>query len=338
MNENTISENQQIYDSGYLEQKNQEACQIDSANKRYFQRLHYVNLQVHSPDEYYHFLKDWREMEPFKEPRKIYANQNAGISFGLRVKALFSGDAKSELETKKKQAEIIHEADTKTALDSYNKRAKRFYENRKQQHDGVNRLHEMMQQGDVKQIVAYFTFVLQQDNYTVDFESRCHIEVADVWYDLENKKLCLAYRIPNKEEILTFSSFVYDTESDSIQTKPIEEKYQLVQRMHIMHSVLLRALIIVYESDKYAFLEDVEITGFLEYFDSLFGTVRRKDVVNFHMNRNEYIQTDFKNVNVEALFSSRLKAKESTGLYNKNAEEISNIYTVKEKTTSNIKR
>ena len=102
------------------------------------------------------------------------------------------------METKKKQAEIIYEADTKTALDSYNKRAKRFYENRKQQHDGVNRLHEMMQQGDVKQIVAYFTFVLQQDNYIVDSESRYHIEVADVWYDLENKKLCLAYRIPNK--------------------------------------------------------------------------------------------------------------------------------------------
>ena len=337
MNENILSKNQRIYDSGYLEQKNQEAHQIDSANKRYFQRLHYINLQAHSSDEYYDSLKDWREMDSFKEPKKKYADQDAGISFGLRVKALFSRDSKSELETKKKQAEAIHEADTKTALDAYNKRAKHFYENRREQHDGVNRLHEMMQQGDVEQIAAYFTFALQRDDYTVDFVSPYHVEVTDVRYDSENKKLCLAYRIPNKEEILTFSSFVYDAETDSIQPKPIEEKYQLVQRMHIMHRVLLRPLIMAYKSDKYGFLDDVAITGFLGYFAPSFGTMQRKDVVNFHMSRNDYTQTDFERVNVETLFSARLKAKESTGIYKKNAEEICDIYTVKEKNTSNTK-
>ena len=145
MNESMIPENQQVFDSGYLEQKNQEARQIDSENKRYSNRLHYIDLQAHTSDEYYDSLKDWREMESFKAPKKKYANQDAEISFWLRVKAFFNGDAKSELETKKKQAEAINEADTKTALDFYNKRAKRFYENRKQQHDGVNRLHEMMQ-------------------------------------------------------------------------------------------------------------------------------------------------------------------------------------------------
>ena len=55
------------------------------------------------------------------------------------------------------------------------------------------------------------------------------------------------------------------------------------------------------------------------------------------MSRNEYIQTDFERVNVEALFSARLKAKESAGLYMKNAEELSDIYTAKEKTTSTTK-
>lgn len=337
MSKNTLSENQQIYDSGYLEQKNQEACQITSQNKCYSSRLHYIHLQAHSANEYYASLKDWREMEPFKEPKKKYANRDVGISLGLRLKALFIENAKSELETKKKQAEAIHEADTKAALDYYNKRAKHFYEKRRRQHDDVNRLHEMMQQGDVEQIAAYFTFALQQDDYTVNFANQYHVDVADVRYDPKNKKLYLAYRIPNKEEILTFSSFVYDAESDSIQSKPTEAKYQLVQRMHTMHRVLLRALIMVYESDKYGFLDDVAITGFLGYFDPSFGTLRRKDVVNFHMSRNEYIQTDFERVNVETLFSTRLKAKESTGLYVKNAEEMSDIYTVKGKNTSNLK-
>lgn len=337
MNENMVPENQQIYDSGYLEQKNQEACQIDSANKRYSHRLHYINLQAHTSDEYYDSLKDWREMEPFKEPKKKYSNQDAGISFWLRVKAFFNGDAKSELETKKKQAEAIHEADTKTALDSYNRRAKRFYENRKQQHDGVNRLHEMMQQGDVDQIAAYFAFALQQDDYSTDFVNQFQIDVVDARYDPKKKQLCYAYRIPNKEEILTFSTFVYDAESDSIQPKPIDAKNQLVQRTHIMHRILLRSLIMVYESDEYGFLDDVEITGFLGYHDPSYGTIRRKDVVKFHMSRTEYTQTDFEKVDVESLFSARLKPMESTGLYTKKAEEISDIYTVKEKNTSNTK-
>ncbi len=91
MNDNTISENQQIYDSGYLEQKNQEACQIDSANKRYFQRLHYVNLQAHSPDEYYNFLKDWREMQSLswkkrKSRQRLYMRQIQKLHWTLTIK------------------------------------------------------------------------------------------------------------------------------------------------------------------------------------------------------------------------------------------------------------
>lgn len=98
-----------------------------------------------------------------------------------------------------------------------------------------------------------------------------------------------------------------------------------------MHRVLLRALIMVYKSDKYDFLDDVEITGFFNYYDLSYGTMRRKDVVNFHMSRTEYMQIDFEKVDVETLFSTRLKPKESTGLYTKKAEEISDIYTAKEK-------
>ena len=221
MNENRFPENQQIYDPGYLEQRKQEACQVDSANKTYSQKLHYINLQPHTPDEYYSTLKDWREMASFKEPKKKYANQEVGISFWLKIKAFFNEQIKAELEAKKKQADAIHKADTKAALENYNKESARFYEKRKQQHDGINRLHEMMQRGNVEQIAAFFTFALQQDNYSTDFVNQFHVDVADVRYDQENKRLSFAYRIPSKEEILTFSSFEYDADSDSIQPKPI---------------------------------------------------------------------------------------------------------------------
>ena len=92
-----------------------------------------------------------------------------------------------------------------------------------------------------------------------------------------------------------------------------------------------------YESDAYGFLNDVEITGFLGYHDPSYGTLRRKDVVNFHMNREEFVQTDFEKVNVELLYSARLKAKVSSGRYSKKAEEIVDIYTAKGKVNSNTK-
>ena len=131
-------------------------------------------------------------MEAFKEQKKKYTNQNAGISFTLRVKSFFNNVAKTELEIKKKQADVLYEADKKIALEYYNKRAARFYEKRKQQHDDINKLHEMMQYGNVEQVIAYFTFVLQQDNYSTDVDNQFHVDIADMRYEPKSKKLCFA--------------------------------------------------------------------------------------------------------------------------------------------------
>lgn len=337
MGENTAYENHRAINPNYFEQKEQEAVQVDSDNKNYSRRLHFINLQPCTPEEYYNSLKDWSEMEPFKEPKKKYINKDAGISFGLRIKAFFSVAAKAELDEKKKQADAIYEADVKSALDFYNKRAKHFYEVRQKQHEEMDELHRKMKSGDIEQIEAYYSFVLRQDTFSTDFLDPFQIDVADVQYDEANKKLHFAYRIPNSEEILTFSSFYFNQDQDVILPKPIEAKYQLVQKKHIMHRVLLRALIMTYASDAYGFLNDVEITGFLEYHEPSYGTLRRKDVVNFHMNREEFVQTDFEKVDVELLFSARLKPKESSGLYSKKAEEIADIYTAKGKANSNTK-
>ena len=82
MNESMIPENQQIYDSGYLEQKNQEACQIDSANKRYSHRLHYINLQTHMLDEYYDSLKIGARWSLLKSLRKNMPIRMQEFHFG----------------------------------------------------------------------------------------------------------------------------------------------------------------------------------------------------------------------------------------------------------------
>lgn len=228
MGENTAYENHRAINPNYFEQKEQEAVQVDSDNKNYSRRLHFINLQPCTPEEYYNSLKDWSEMEPFKEPKKKYINKDAGISFGLRIKAFFSVAAKAELDEKKKQADAIYEADVKSALDFYNKRAKHFYEVRQKQHEEMDELHRKMKSGDIEQIEAYYSFVLRQDTFSTDYLDPFQIDVADVQYDEANKKLHFAYRIPNSEEILTFSSFYFNQDQDAILPKPIEAKYQLV--------------------------------------------------------------------------------------------------------------
>lgn len=124
MSNNRIPENHESSNLYYLEQKKREAVQINFDNKKYFQNLHIVELQPYTPDKYYDTQKDWSEMEAFKEQKKKYTNQNAGISFTLRVKSFFNNVAKTELEIKKKQADVMYEADKKIALEYYNKKSR----------------------------------------------------------------------------------------------------------------------------------------------------------------------------------------------------------------------
>ena len=108
MGKNTAYGNHRAINPNYFEQKEQEAGQVDSGNKNYSRRLHFINLQPCTAEDYYNSLKDWSEIEPFKKPKKKYVNKEAGIFWGLRIKAFFSVAVKVELDEKKKQADAIY--------------------------------------------------------------------------------------------------------------------------------------------------------------------------------------------------------------------------------------
>lgn len=334
MSININSDKPHTGNSHYLEHNERDAHQTDIDNKYYFRMLHCIHLLPHTPEEYYNSLKNQRDMEPFKEPPRKHFNHAAGISFPLILKAFFSETSKRELTKRKKLADALHQADTKDAFESYIKRKEQFYKSRQKDHQEVDALHERMKNGDVEQIEAYYTFVLQQDSFSTDFQNPFQINIGSMQYDRMNKSLSFFYRIPNTEEILTFSAFVYDQDHDVIVPKPAPQKCELLQRTHIMHRILLRALRMVYESDSYEFLDDVKITGFVEYFDSSYGKKRRKDVISFHMNREEFYDTNFEKVNVEKLFSARIRPKQSSNLYSRKEEDIFDIHSSKRNTIS----
>ena len=81
----------------------------------------------------------------------------------------------------------------------------------------------------------------------------------------------------------------------------------------------------LYLSDSYGNLEDVNITGFFEYFDSSYGKFHKKNVINFHMTREEFEKTDFSQVRVSSLFDSRLKPKKSKGIYSLETTDVKEL-------------
>ena len=78
-------------EDAYYEQK----CKVchTVADDRYLDELHYINLNPLTPDQYYDTLFTFKEMKPFKAPKKTLANRDDGISLGLRIKSLFNSEA-----------------------------------------------------------------------------------------------------------------------------------------------------------------------------------------------------------------------------------------------------
>lgn len=81
----------------------------------------------------------------------------------------------------------------------------------------------------------------------------------------------------------------------------------------------------IYYSDQYELIKDLEITGYLSYYDNSYGTNRCKDVVRFTISKQDFDSTDFERVNIKSLFENRLKPKMSAGLYKKPSIELKSI-------------
>lgn len=309
----------------YSLQRKEEAAEIDREYKQYRLKLHCIDLNPVTPEEYYDSLKDRREMEKFREPPKMQANKEAGISFPLKVKSIFDDGAKKELNKKKQASLSIHEKNVEEARKDYNVRAEAFYKSQAEQHSRIDAFHEMMRAGDTGELLEYIRYVLFQDRFTIDFQQDYEIQITDLDFDAEKKELSYAYRVPETDEILTFQDFRYDEENDAILPTPIDKKHQLIQRTSVIRQMLLRSMLMIYESDLYRLINNVKCTGYIYYFDEAYGTDRRKDVISFHISRDDYSNTDFTRVNIDAFFKTRIKPKMARGLYDKPSEDIKGI-------------
>ena len=322
--------NENISDSDYQDSEFIERAKVESKNltfqyQDWIRNLHNVDLFPYNVNEYYQSLKDRTAMPAYKELKRYSSNKQAGLTFWLRFKSFFFSEVKKELADRKKLADRIYEKERQVAINRYKDEEKKFYNRQKLQHEKIDERRQSFINGEVNEVQGYFKKVLYSDIYSTNFEDKYCIHVKDLEFDSESATLSLRYKIPTADEMLLCNRFEVNPEHNDIVPSFLDKKDAERMREDITQKVLARTFQLLYVSDSYSHLNNIIITGFFEYFDDSFGTIRRKDVIQLNMTREDFKQTDFCQVKISSLFTSRLKPKKSGGIYSKDATDIKEL-------------
>lgn len=317
--------NSDYQDKAYVEEVKSKTRNRTFEYRDYLRHLHTSGLISCSVEGYYDSLKDRQSFPHYKEPKKAIFNKKAGITLRLKLKSFIFSKAKKELANRKQIADQMYEKENQAKIVRYEKDKDIFYGQLTQQHEEIDERRQSFINGDVNEVQDYFKYVLHSDIYSTNFRDDYPIQVDDLKYDADSSTLSLKYKIPTEEEMLLCNRFEFNPEFNEIVPSPIDKKERELLREGITQKVLTRVLQMLYLSDSYGNLEDVNITGFFEYFDSSYGKFHKKNVINFHMTREEFEKTDFSQVRVSSLFDSRLKPKKSKGIYSLETTDVKEL-------------
>jgi len=295
--------------------------------RKYCDNLCLDNLCVLSVDDYYESLKD---RSKFKEPRdtsKRDAKRDAQITFKSRFRCFFLKD-ETECKKREKEKQLQSEYKQRHQEDVNRKRAE-FEENQRQNHKLMDEMKSKYIKGDKEQIINFFNKVLQSDCFTIGMGNGYYYDAdSEVsQYDETTKTLSYEYRIPNARDICVIDEYIYDEKRNAVIPKEFDTVHAQKVRMNFLETLLLRSVARVIDSDTYNHVEFINLTGFLEYFDSAYGNYRKVNVVQLIISRDLWSQINLEYANKSELFERVLKEnfKTSAGLYEKEPFDLAEI-------------
>lgn len=313
------------YDEIVSKQNEQLRMQIN-----YYRRLHIDDLRVLDVDEYYESLKDWRKFKAPRDTSKRDAEKDSRVTLILKIKSIFSDIAKTELEENREKAKMLQHEYEMYHQKRVNKMRAQFEEKQRQNHESVDKMKSKFIEGDIEQIINFFNAVLESDEFTLDMLYRqerydAGSEVSK--YDKKTKTLSYKYRIPNTDEICVIDRFVYDEESGEVVEEELDKVHAQKVRLHLVETLLLRSAVRVICSDKYNYVDSVNLTGFLSYYDRAYGNHKEINVAKLQISRDVLLQINPERANVSELFERVLKGKFkiTTGLYEKEPFRLTEI-------------
>ena len=295
--------------------------------RKYYRRLHIDNLYPVDVDEYYESLKDWSEFKVPKNTSKQDAEKDSQITHILKIRAIFSNKAKKELEKKQKNAKLLQYKYEQDYQKRVNRKRFQFDENQRKNHKLVDDMKSKFMKGDEEQIMEFFNIVLQNDDFTLDAQNYYDPAGKVLRYDAETKMLSYRYRLPDKEEICVIDKFIYDEDSGEILQKNFDGINATKIRIYLIERLLLRSVAMIMCSDKYNYVSAVNLTGFLNYYDSAYGNYRELNVAKLQISKDLFSQINLERVNVSKLFKRVINEQFhiSLGLYEKEPYELSEI-------------
>lgn len=296
--------------------------------RRYYKNLHHAGLCPFDPNAYY---EDQLDQKAYREPKdrsKKQAKKEAGISPLLQIQAVFSKPAKEELERRKALAENRRSQ----LAEEYSKMVEEdralYLERQERYNKQVDKRWQAYLDGDPTEVTAYFDETLLNDCFTLEYseQPQPYESCAQVLsYDQAKKALAVRYRVPDAEEICVIDSFVDNKSEEVIEPKYLAKSRALKVRMQVLHAIIVRIAALVFHSDSYHLVDSLTITGYLEYFDSAYGTRRTVDVVGATVAEKDFLEVDLERARPEATFDRLFHPKVSSGLYSKEPYELKAI-------------
>ena len=296
--------------------------------RQYYDKLHYLRLLFLDPDNYYEGLKDY---STFKEPKNNShkdAEKEVGISIFLKFKALFLDKAKCDLIHKKEKAKILEKEYEKYHYNQVKRLREEFYDKQQQYNSDVELKKENLKNGKANEVCEYFKEALLRDKFSLDILETNELYPINViidGYSNESKVLSYHYRIPDHEQICVIGKFLFDENEETIVSKDIDAEHARIIRLKVARALILRSAVLIFGSDNYKNIESVNITGYLEYYDTAFGNWEYIDVMKVNISRECYNKINPERANLKDLFERKLKVKESTGLYIKRPYELKHV-------------
>ncbi len=141
------------------------------------------------------------------------------------------------------------------------------------------------------------------------------IEATVDIYSPQVAELSYSYRIPNPEEVCIIQKFLYDKKTERIEPRELDKTCAKNIRMKMARALLLRSAILAYNSDAYACVDTLKITGFLSFYDRAYGNTQRVDVIKVTITRDIIRQLNPEKLSLAELFEKVLKEKVDKGLY-----------------------
>ena len=204
---------------------------------------------------------------------------------------------------------------------------KHFYEKIKNQHNNCDLKKSNLKNHDITEVAEYFETVLLRDEFTLDiwYEKIYFVNAAIEDYKIKSGEITYKYRIPNSEEICVIECFSYDKKNERIASNDLNKSNAKARILSVARAILFRSISMIFESDAYQCINVINLTGYLNYFDSALGTWQNVNVIKLRINKDDYLKIVPENADIDELFMRVLECKESAGLYDKQPYELNEV-------------